>query len=339
MPQELPLEVGDNCWWVQPGEVFIERSKLDYEATAAARAANAVPKAGSGKPVSETLVYENIPDDDLRFKSEEKKFKSGTWYCEVLPGAKAGMLKVQILEKDADGYTQSASQLDESLNVREFSNTGNPDKKDKAYLCLYDKDFPAQGYDNMTEIKNLNEAELARNIKLYASQYKTFCECGSTLVAINAFKRDVIPFPFSKEKMVDYANGEESPHCFKTAKKLFDGALLDGAQGGNQALIITGESGAGKTFNTRNILGYLAFAGKDPNTPAGTKDVTVRMCDSSNILDAFGNATMPRNDDSSRFGKLYQVYLNKRDKTVKGCQISPFFAGEVQGEQAVSRGA
>jgi myosin-5 len=324
MPQELPLEVGDNCWWVQPGEIFAERSKLDYEATAAARAANAVPKAGSGKPVSEILVYENIPDDDNRFKAEEKKFKSGTWYCEVLPGAKAGMLKVQILDKDADGYDQSAAQLDASLNVREFSNTGAPDKKDKAYLCLYDKDFPAQGYDNMTEIKNLNEAELARNIKLYASQYKTFCECGSTLVAINAFKRDVVPFPFGKERMVDYANGETSPHCFKTAKKIFDGALMDGAQGGNQALIITGESGAGKTFNTRNILGYLAFAGKDPNTPAGTKDVTVRMCDSSNILDAFGNATMPRNDDSSRFGKLYQVYLSKRDKTVKGCQISPF---------------
>ena len=82
--------------------------------------------------------------------------------------------------------------------------------------------------------------------------------------------------------------------------------------------MLSGESGAGKTFNTRNILQYLAHVGIDKatlnedgkvvNADGTVSDpVTDRMLDSSEILVAFGNATMPRNDDSSRFGKLYKV--------------------------------
>jgi len=119
------------------------------------------------------------------------------------------------------------------------------------------------------------------------------------------------------------------PHSYKTAKMLHE-QTTKGEQ--NQCLIITGESGAGKTFNTRNILGYLAYVGIDPDTldpvtgkpKDGSKPVTDRMLDSSDILDAFGNATMPRNDDSSRFGKLYKVFLDKDTGYIKGCQIMPF---------------
>jgi myosin heavy subunit len=319
----LCIAQGDKCWWVQPGEIYQEPSAIDEGETAQARAANGVPKSNSGKPVSDALVYKNLQADEDRWKLEEKKFKSGTWFCEVTK-VKDGKIEVKILPEDRLGTKQTASELDEKLSERKFSNKGQEDpEKDGAYICEFDEAFPSMGYSNMTEIKHLNEAELARNLKLYHANYNSYCQCGSTLVAINSFKRDVLPNPFSEEMRQQYAHGKKEPHAYRTAKMLFENARVGGAHGGDQALIITGESGAGKTFNTREILAYLAYVGKSGDDD-GKKPVTDRMLDSSNILDAFGNATMPRNNDSSRFGKLYQVYLNKETGAIKGCQILPF---------------
>merc|ERR1711957_1150329 len=88
--------------------------------------------------------------------------------------------------------------------------------------------------------------------------------CGDTLVAINSFSRGPhVEDPFHAPMMDEYKNGREAPHAYKTAKMLHEEAMK-GLK--NQCLIITGESGAGKTFNTRNILGYLAYVGIDPDT-------------------------------------------------------------------------
>ena len=74
-------------------------------------------------------------------------------------------------------------------------------------------------------------------------------------------------------------------------------------------MVVTGESGSGKSFNAKKALEYLAYrvpedrACYKPDVPS----ITERMLAANTILEAFGNASMPRNPDSSRFGKLFQV--------------------------------
>lgn len=116
----------------------------------------------------------------------------------------------------------------------------------------------------------------------------------------------------------------------------------------NQALVITGESGAGKTFTTNKILDYYAGTQSEERIPAFMSrsekaqweanfkaengvdfgfehmGVTDKMLQSTPILEAFGNAKMPRNDDSSRFGKIYRVFFDKTDREIIGCDITPY---------------
>jgi len=95
----------------------------------------------------------------------------------------------------------------------------------------------------------------------------------------------------------------------------------------DQAMIITGESGAGKTFTTGKVLSFIdainRFAsGKKSNTEENS--MTTKVMATMPIMDAFGNACMPRNDDSSRFGKLYKIYFDKSNKTVTGASIETY---------------
>ena len=62
------------------------------------------------------------------------------------------------------------------------------------------------------------------------------------------------------------------------------------------------------------MLDFLAFVGRDPNTDPNEESITDRMLSTTPILEGFGNANMPRNPDSSRFGKLYKVYFSPRSK-------------------------
>jgi len=358
----MPVDLcqGDNCWWVQPGEIFPQRSDIDEKRTAEARARE--PMQPADRPVdkhcdptkpgydvldmlawgfSDKLEFNDTEGDKARFKNDAELTKrakhcvySGTWFCKVIKviGDKI-TIKVEP-EQPGCGVLKAKAQEGAAGEERTFSNGGSEaPEKDGSYLCDCDPDFPSTGYPNMTEIKFLNEAELAKNLKLYLANDNSYCMCGDTLVAINSFSRGpFVEAPFGKNMMDEYKNGREAPHAYKTAKMLHEEAMK-GLK--NQCLIITGESGAGKTFNTRNILDYLAHVGIDNDTlnekgkvvnADGTisDPVTDRMLDSSEILDAFGNATMPRNDDSSRFGKLYKVYLDKDTGYIKGAKIMPF---------------
>merc|ERR1711966_454168 len=96
-------------------------------------------------------------------------------------------------------------------------------------------------------------------------------------------------------------------------------------------IIITGESGAGKTFTTKKILDFLAEVGGATAAPGEAapgedeeKTITELMLSATPILEGFGNANMPRNPDSSRFGKLYKIFFSKEGQEVTGCSITPY---------------
>jgi len=128
------------------------------------------------------------------------------------------------------------------------------------------------------------------------------------------------------------------PHVYSVVENCFQRLFEKGAT--NQAMVITGESGAGKSFTTNRMLDYLACIGRpaDEERPPAfrnppikvsdlsfeEKSITDKLLTSTAIVEAFGNAKMPRNNDSSRFGKLYKIYFDPKDRFIKGCSIDPY---------------
>ena len=128
------------------------------------------------------------------------------------------------------------------------------------------------------------------------------------------------------------------PHCYAAAERTFQDLWKPGAL--NQAIVITGESGAGKSFSTNRILDYLSAIGRDmkgPRPPCfreppikasdlsfAEKTITDKLLTSTAIVEAFGNAKMVRNNDSSRFGKLYKIFFEKKNHYIQGCSIQPY---------------
>jgi len=211
---------------------------------------------------------------------------------------------------------------------------------ESAAVAEIDEDFPVDGYPQMTTMKKLSDAELNHNLKFLHSVDRQFCYCGPTLVAINLFKikdKQGKYFPtFTWERVQEYCgNTPERPHSYAFVEAAFQNVM---SGGGNQAIVITGESGAGKSFCTNRMLDYLASVGKRPDDPlpnwflkqAGEPEVaepvtvTQRLVASTAILEAFGNAKMPRNNDSSRFGKLYQIYFDTNERIITGASIQPY---------------
>merc|ERR1712166_147685 len=119
----------------------------------------------------------------------------------------------------------------------------------------------------------------------------------------------------------------EAPHPWSLASHCFNSVFEKKKGGGSgqndQSIIITGESGSGKTFTTMKVLDYLAEVG-GADAAEGEMNITDLMLSATPILEGFGNANMPRNPDSSRFGKLYKIFFSKKDQSVTGCSVTPY---------------
>merc|ERR1719468_383880 len=83
----------------------------------------------------------------------------------------------------------------------------------------------------------------------------------------------------------------------------------------NQSVVICGESGAGKTYTNRHMLKYVCEISKGGGSAA---DPTAITC-ANELLEAFGNATTTRNDNSSRFGKLTKLYFKQTGAEINVC--------------------
>ncbi|KAJ0730134.1 putative myosin ATPase [Helianthus annuus] len=92
----------------------------------------------------------------------------------------------------------------------------------------------------------------------------------------------------------------------------------------SQSILVSGESGAGKTESTKNLMQYLAFMGGRPSDSSeGKRSVEQQVLESNPVLEAFGNAKTVRNNNSSRFGKFVEIQFNERGK-ISGAAIRTY---------------
>ncbi|XP_048476248.1 myosin-10-like [Rhincodon typus] len=167
--------------------------------------------------------------------------------------------------------------------------------------------------EDMAELTCLNEASVLHNLKdrYYSGLIYTYS--GLFCVVINPYKN----LPIYTEQIVEMYRGkkrhEVPPHIYAISETAYRSMLQDRE---DQSILCTGESGAGKTENTKKVIQYLAHVAsshkgrKDHTTPSPSiiyGELEQQLLQANPILEAFGNAKTVKNDNSSRFGKFIRI--------------------------------
>ncbi|KAA3455721.1 myosin-8-like isoform X2 [Gossypium australe] len=183
-----------------------------------------------------------------------------------------------------------------------------------------DPEFPPSGVDDMTKLAYLHEPGVLQNLRCRFDINEIYTYTGGILIAINPFQR--LPHLYENRVMEKYkgANvGELSPHPFAIADSAYRQMLKEQI---SQAILVSGESGAGKTESTKMLMQYLAFMG-GRNNNTGERSVEQKVLESNPVLEAFGNAKTVRNNNSSRFGKFVEIQFDGRGR-ISGAAIRTY---------------
>jgi myosin-5 len=122
-----------------------------------------------------------------------------------------------------------------------------------------DVEAPASGVDDMTRLAYLHEPGVLQNLHSRYDINEIYTYTGSILIAVNPFRR--LPHLYSSHMMAQYKGaslGELSPHPFAVADAAYRQMINDGV---SQSILVSGESGAGKTESTKLLMRYLAYMG------------------------------------------------------------------------------
>jgi myosin heavy subunit len=174
-----------------------------------------------------------------------------------------------------------------------------------------------QENDDLVRLNNLNETSVLEQLKLRFSQNKIYTYIGDILIALNPLKALGI---YGKRVSEHYQTCENiranlPPHVYATAEQCFR-EMIRTQQ--SQCILISGESGSGKTETCKYLVQHLLNRTKPFEICLNKKIEEV-----NHILEAFGNAKTRINDNSSRFGKYLEIYF-EQDGTVVGAKFKEY---------------
>lgn len=173
------------------------------------------------------------------------------------------------------------------------------------------------GVADNTELMYLSEPTLLHNLCVRYASDQIYTFTGSILIALNPFRN--IDGLYGEAIMARYQGhslGSMPPHPYALADHAW---RLMRATGQSQSLVISGESGAGKTETAKVMMRYLTNVGGVAVPPAsGALPLTERILRSNPVLEAFGNAKTSRNNNSSRFGKFLEVHFDGACAAISG---------------------
>ncbi|KAK0170257.1 hypothetical protein PV328_010838 [Microctonus aethiopoides] len=179
------------------------------------------------------------------------------------------------------------------------------------------QDLGQNGVEDMIQLNDLNEASLLWNLKIRYDKELIYTYTGSILVAVNPYKMFDI-YGLDQVKLYEgRILGTLPPHLFAVGSSAYSQVSAANNPSANQVVVISGESGSGKTESTKLVMQYLAAVNRAPSNL-----VTEQILEAAPLLESFGNAKTPRNDNSSRFGKYLEVHF--RDGVIVGGRVTQY---------------
>uniref|UniRef100_A0A3Q3EMB8 Myosin motor domain-containing protein n=1 Tax=Labrus bergylta TaxID=56723 RepID=A0A3Q3EMB8_9LABR len=241
-------------------------------------------------------IYLRKPEKE-RIEAQNKPFDAKS-ACYVAD-AKELYVKGTILKKEGGKVTVKTLDTQEEKTVKEDDVTPmNPPKYDKI--------------EDMAMMTHLNEASVLYNLKERYAAWMIYTYSGLFCATVNPYKW----LPVYDQEVVNAYRGkkrmEAPPHIFSVSDNAFQFMATDRE---NQSVLITGESGAGKTVNTKRVIQYFAtISVGGPKRDASKGSLEDQIIAANPLLEAYGNAKTVRNDNSSRFGKFIRIHFGTTGK-------------------------
>jgi len=277
----------------------------------------------SGQPDPDPSEF-LIPSIEMKRADQQKVYdtKKSVW----IPDPKSGGYREGLLE--SGDIEDPASKCVVAVGHEKFTHKSaevgkvNPPKFEKC--------------EDMVNLTFLNDASVFWNLKTRYQAKMIHTYSGLFVVVVNPYKRYPIYTHRVAKIYLGKRRNEVPPHLWAIAETAYRGMLTNTK---NQAMLITGESGAGKTENTKKVITYLAMvatgSGKKSTKKVSLEDQIVAT---NPILESYGNAKTSRNDNSSRFGKFIRIHFTTSGK-LAGCDIVSYLLekSRITEQQSVER--
>jgi len=174
--------------------------------------------------------------------------------------------------------------------------------------------------EDMANLTYLNDASVFHNLDVRFKAKLIYTYSGLFCVVVNPYKRYPIYTPTVVKMYLGKRRNEVPPHLWAITETAYRNMLQNDK---NQSMLITGESGAGKTENTKKVISYLAMVACSSKKTTKKVSLEDQIVATNPILESYGNAKTSRNDNSSRFGKFIRIHFNSSGK-LSGCDIESY---------------
>uniref|UniRef100_A0A667ZY69 Myosin heavy chain 6 n=1 Tax=Myripristis murdjan TaxID=586833 RepID=A0A667ZY69_9TELE len=235
-------------------------------------------------------------------KSEKERLEAQTRPFDMkkecfVPDPEVEYVKAQVTSRDGDKVTVD-TEFGKTVTVKDCDvHPQNPPKFDKI--------------EDMAMFTFLHEPAVLFNLKERYAAWMIYTYSGLFCVTVNPYKW----LPVYDQSVVKAYRGkkrtEAPPHIFSISDNAYQYMLADRE---NQSVLITGESGAGKTVNTKRVIQYFASIAAVTGKKDASGTLEDQIIQANPALEAFGNAKTIRNDNSSRFGKFIRIHFGVSGK-------------------------
>merc|ERR1712086_17719 len=191
--------------------------------------------------------------------------------------------------------------------------------------------------EDMANLTFLNDASVFWNLKIRFVNKLIYTYSGLFCIVVNPYKRYPIYTGTVVKMYLGKRKNEVPPHLWAITETAYRNMLTNLK---DQSMLITGESGAGKTENTKKVISYLAAVAAPKKKPGDEKKAALedQIVATNPILESYGNAKTSRNDNSSRFGKFIKIHFTTAGKLC-GCDIESYLLekSRITQQQSVER--
>jgi myosin-5 len=222
----------------------------------------------------------------------------------------ASITKGHVVNNDTVEVVLEADEHEE--NGEKHPEAGSIRTVPKTAIMLQNQVRNANGVEDMVNLNFLHEPAILYNLKQRFLRQIPYTYTGPICIAVNPYAWLDIYTKDEQEQYLEKDRSELPPHVYATSAASYQHMRTFGE---DQSILVSGESGAGKTETTKILMSHLAAAGTNGINGSATTDaketsIIERVLDANPLMESFGNAKTSRNDNSSRFGKFSELQFN-----------------------------